>query len=377
VFSLCLAYAFSLARRAGVSRWIVAPACLASAFSLRNGAMAIVLWKDSLFAVVCFTFMILLTHLLLSVSLRNKWKYWGILGVLLGVIPLYRHDGLAIALTHDSDASNLFFGLSARRLLWLCSWRYVFYRRQKGIYIPVFKVQPLSTVWVQQLIYTMRTAVVITQDAPLSQKECTFLDQVRSLDDLWRPMSYVFPGQIYHPSYRMPVATSRINEYNSILLRLYSRYPGLFLHHFLRSTAYLYLPYQYKDDSPTGTVCLTIGPNELGLKMIPKFVPGWKFLSTIIGTHTARRLIWIFWMPAISRISNPPCVFYSRFPLERHSLARNYLPPIMFTLSHFASYGSEEIRFNLLPAFCFIRFLICLAFVRIRSTTTSDPHARP
>jgi len=79
--------------------------------------------------------MILLTHLLLSVSSETNGNMWGILGVLLGVIPLYRHDGLAIALPMILTLP-IFFWSQRKKVAWLCSWRYVFFYRVKRDYIP-------------------------------------------------------------------------------------------------------------------------------------------------------------------------------------------------------------------------------------------------
>lgn len=96
--SCALAYAFSLLLRAGVPRKLVLIVYAVALFSPRIAIHSITIWKDVPYSILCFLLTILLAHYFLNSAVRTKIAYWILLGVVLGLIPLFRHNGFALLL---------------------------------------------------------------------------------------------------------------------------------------------------------------------------------------------------------------------------------------------------------------------------------------
>jgi len=165
-----LAYAYSLLLRLGVPKVAVIIACLASMLSIRNGFMAMLLWKSTLHAAVILGITILLVHLLAGRDHKSVFG-WVVLGIALALCPLLRHNGLSV-----------FVGILV--LLPLFFW----HMRKRTI--AVVLVALLSYGAVQFALYTAlgvkkytqthmpanRVARYLTQDIPLCEKEYHLVD---------------------------------------------------------------------------------------------------------------------------------------------------------------------------------------------------------
>ena len=91
-----LAYAFTLMQRMSLRLLVLTVLFLAALFSIRNGTQTITIWKDTPYSILVFLFTVILAQFVFRESWRNRWLPWLLLGLVLGLIPLIRHNGLAL-----------------------------------------------------------------------------------------------------------------------------------------------------------------------------------------------------------------------------------------------------------------------------------------
>ncbi|MCX7016446.1 MAG: hypothetical protein NTW86_28465, partial [Candidatus Sumerlaeota bacterium] len=286
--SLLCAWGYSLLLRAGVPRFAVLVAWLVTLGSLRNGMMAIVLWKDVPYSAVVFAFTVLAARWLLDARIGARTVYWVGLGVALGLFPLYRHNGLPVLLVlllalpfvcWPVWKKALVAGAAAVLLLLLV----------KGGLYPLLHVSQPSFA---PLAMEMHLQSVWEQDVPLGQEDLAGLRDIEALPESWP--SYVGFGEVLAQAGAIRSAAAA-REWDSRLLR---RCPLLFVRDQLRVARYAYWPTRERG-IPMATVSRGIEQQNLGLATRPILPRIHEGLERLINRTLRPDLAWLVWSPAV------------------------------------------------------------------------------
>ena len=367
LLAACFAYAFTLLLRAGAPRWAVWIAYLAVLLSPRNGNLVIMLWKDVLYTIVVIAMTLMLAHTLLAPG-RRRLGYWIGLGLVWGVIPLYRHNGLII-LVGMLPVLPLFYWRAGRQVLLATLIALgLFFGVKKVLYsyLKVTFVRDTST-----LTYNIVHIIpVLKQDLSISESDYDFLAAIYPLHNPW-PFNPVMSIQIYYePDYNINFVNTHAQELRLIDRSLLSRYPCLYGRIYMRYTSCLWLPPQPAQDRIN---CLSYGiaGNRYGLAMNPLLPRGSLWLQKIIGATTQPFITWLFWRPAIHLY-----LFFIALGLSlyRHRDPRFLvvsMPVFLNALSLFIAAASQDHRYQF-PMTALSGFFLCLALIpllAIRRTT--------
>ncbi|MBE7560871.1 hypothetical protein HS125_18740 [bacterium] len=298
LFAGVQAYGFCLLVRAGVRRAVVLSAFALSLLSLRNALVVATVWKDVWFtALLAFAILVSLQLLLCARSRRRMWL-WIALGLAMGFLPLYRHNGLVLLAVYP-----LLLLLVFRR-----EWRRVAVASalalavlgvvKVGVYRH-YQVAPMdSRTW--GLFYSWQIAALLDQPVVLAPEEYELLDGARPFGEgAWdyrpeRPMS-----TIYHPLHGYKYIAAHEGEYFALYRALLLRYPLVFAWQRPATTAYLWWPGVYRSPMLSGgSFATNIRENHFGLEsrpVLPWVQKGLAFLAQ--GSYRAP-LLHDLWRPA-------------------------------------------------------------------------------
>jgi hypothetical protein len=360
--SLCLAYACVLLVRAGVPRVPVIVAYGAAVLSPHNGNTVVVLWKDIPYAIVVFLFVIMVTHMLLDPKRATKRLPWILLGGVLALIPLYRHNGLAIYVAM-LPALILVFWPSRRRVAWGLFTALFLFGAVKWVVFPVLDVTPIKK-W--ERLYRMRNitgriSALVDQDVPFAPAEYEFLSRVRAMDDRWAYSPITEVATIWNPRMDDSFGVRNLDRYIDLHDELLTRYPLVFLRHKMRNTNYLYWPPQPGEErirSSQGGIVR----NDLGLEMAPKSKRLHEWVTTYVNRSTAKDLIWLFWRPAFHLYAAVIAMGVLLWRLRDWRLVLPYSVYLVNTLGIFLYATSQHHRYQF-PLTVATGFLVCLAFL--------------
>lgn len=363
LMSATLAYGFSLLLRAGISRSLVMGFYLVALLSPKNGISAVVLWKDVLYSVVLSLFTLLLLHFLLDRGAREQRYRWIILGLLLALIPLYRHNGLLVFLAMLLLLPCMFWSL--RRYVILAIVVSIgFFVGTKYVLFPILDVKPRESIAYR--IHTMHTAIFVDQDVPFAQQEYEFLSNIRVMDRSWklRPIGRGGPTAGINRTF----ALRNIDRYTEIYHSLLSRYPLVYLRHRVANLAYLYSIPQPRDHL-FQTAYLGITANKSGLEMKPILPGGHNALKGIIQRTTKRPYNWLFWRPALIVFATLVALGAVLVRTRDARLLSVYVPVFLNVLSIAMVSPWQHYRF-MLPLTFISGVLVCLAFLPTTSRQT-------
>ena len=238
--SLTLAYACYLLLRAGVPNGVVLILFHIALLSPKNGILGVTLWKDIPFSILVLAISTLLLRLCFRRSGRFDSLYWIGLGVMLGFLPLLRHNGLVIL-----------FGIAP--LLPILYWRW---KIRALVLATVLSLALFGTVkygvysaldvkgWdgLNVYLYTVKSAILIDQDVPLAAAECDLLNQVRAIDgDRWAFNSHTGNTTV-NGKYNEEFALDNAPEYERLFNTLAVRYPLLLVQDHYERSHYVYMP---------------------------------------------------------------------------------------------------------------------------------------
>ncbi|MFH1743425.1 MAG: hypothetical protein ABIH23_30850 [bacterium] len=359
LLALALSLGLTLLLRAGISLRLIILVFLLALISPRNGNYAVVIWKDIFYTIVICLFTIMLARALLDKTQRNSIGFWILVGVLLGLTPLYRHNGI-IVLLGIPPLLPLFFWPSRKRvflaigtgLILFCGVKYGLYP-----FLSVSRVPSWAVYW-----NSAKIAALLHQDVPFSQEEYEFLNQVRALDDKWDYHRASASKTIFSPSFNYSFASDHIGNYNDIHLSLILRYPILILRHVLQSTSSLYwLPTPgYRDLSVISWLARGDSGAEHGFSKIfrnPRIS-----LERLVSVTEKDPWVWLFWRPALPLylVLFSACVVVWRTREVRFLIV--YLPVCLNTVSLVLGALAQDVRYQF-PLTFTSGFLVCLAFL--------------
>lgn len=289
-----LALGFSLLEQANVSRWILWPALLLTACSLKNTTMVISLIKDTPYAIVSVGLIVVLLHLLLKPADQKYLRFWVVAGLCLGLLPLLRHNGLLVTAGMAILLPVLF--RSHRQKAFLCGilaialWGVVAFA--------LLPLLPTEKEKVGPKLALAHLAILLDRDVPLNNEEYAFLNSLRTIDDRWdysvtRIESTVSPVGI-------KLNEDTIEQNKSRILHLYAdlllRNPLVAAQYFFERGQYLYVPW---DITPIETYFLGISSNEFGLFNFSLVLDWPDAIRHFLRTTEKPQWNWLFWRPAL------------------------------------------------------------------------------
>ncbi|MCX7015374.1 MAG: hypothetical protein NTW86_22950 [Candidatus Sumerlaeota bacterium] len=353
LMSALAAWGYSLLLRAGVAWGVVLAAWLATLLSPRNGMMALVLWKDVFYSIAMFAFTLLLAGRLLDSRIGAKARGWVLLGAALGVIPLYRHNGL-IVLAGFLPALPLAFWPRRRMALLACVVALcLFVGVKKGLY-PLLHVKPQT---IASHAVETRLAVLRNQDVPFAQEDLERLRRVGALPAEWVSA----PAASQPAAENAPASPLPGPEARSFILALARRYPLVLLRERFRTGMYLYWPPE-PAGRPMALAQRTIAPNNQGLAMRP-LLPGLHDgLETLLDWTAKPQLVWLAWRPALDLWAVAAAMAILLWRMRDFRFLIVYLPVLLNTAGLFLVGLSQEQRYQFPLTFA-AGFLACLALL--------------
>lgn len=243
--SFALAYGFGLLLRIGVPRLAVFPMFFIALLSPKNAILGITLWKDIPFSISILMISVLLLRMCFQRNVKFNAFYWIAIGILMGTLPLFRHNGLLILvilapilpLFYWRSRKNVFLFATVLSLVLFTTIKFGLY---PALDIKKWEDLPLY-------IYSPKISFLIDQDVPFSQDEYDFLNAVRKItDDRWdyNPST---PNTAYSKILDVRFAIDNIKVYQQLYFRLGRRYPLYFVQDHLERTNYIYALSHPKD----------------------------------------------------------------------------------------------------------------------------------
>jgi hypothetical protein len=323
------AWGFSLMRRAGVSRLVLAGCMGLSLLSPKNAAMIISLLKDTPYAICMLALTVALFHLILEPKERARWRLWCLVGLCLGLLPLFRHNGLLVLVAIPSLCAAFFPGFRRRALLagggGLLLWLLI----AKGL----FSVLPLEKEpSVGPRLLLAHEAVLIDRDVPLSNDEYKFLASIRRLDDRWAYSKFRIDGTVEPISFEWDPKKllDHTQAYTRHYINVMKRNPLLAAKYFFERGEYLYIPWRA---SHMETYILGIDLNKNRLYNIQYFLDSPKFFTELLLSSARPGFDTLFWRPALSLFA---CILATLLLLFRQRRALYLLPFSLVAINTFS-----------------------------------------
>lgn len=365
----CVSYACSLLLRAGVPRWTVFAAYALMLLSPRNGTMVVNLWKDTFYGIAVFLFVLLLAHLYLDERTWHNWRNWIASGILLGLIPLLRHNGLAI-LAGFVVLSVAWFPKSARRraLTMLAVSFFVFFGSRQAMY-RLLEVK-ITISQHSAISIAGKLAAVINNDVPLSPAEYQFLGKLRSFEDRWAySVVDVVPTIWGKNKFKLKDAVQEMESFRDTFRSIRTRYPLILLRHRLAFSSFIFSPFE-TDGRRVSMFAMHNDWGEIAqFPQNPWFPSLREALDHGLSLSATRRWNWLFWRPALALYATILGAFVLIRRTGQWGLLVIYAPVWMNTLAIWLAAPSARQRFQF-PQTLSAAFLFALAFVALWNEAT-------
>ncbi len=222
-------------------RWRVPWPAVAIAFALallspRIGVMSVSMWKDVPFAVLVFALTLLLALFFAEERVRTRWPFWIAFGIVLGLIPLIRHNGLVVLIVMTPFALWGFLPYWKGTAISLAIAWAIFLAMKLLVYPPLladdYVGEATPDFWAKWMTLN-DSRRLLAYDPPLAAEEYEFLKQVKILNPEDNALMYATdrfaandPVRDYNFKTEV-TATGRLNEASDLVQRLRSRYPLL------------------------------------------------------------------------------------------------------------------------------------------------------
>ena len=353
LLALCVAFAYTLLLRAGVHCAVVIFGVAVTILSPRNFMYAVSAWKDTPYTIVLCLFSCLLLLLLLSPPARNRRSLYIGLGLLLALIPLYRHNGLAVFVGMAGILPLMLWPLR-RNLALLLAVALSSYLCVKLLLYPALDVQKHPDLTVQAFGATVLLTSLYQEDVPLSAEESAFLGTILARQHIGNPALAIRTWR----SFDYKFAKEHHERYMSIVASLAARYPLLLLKSYVSVTDYIYNPIPPK--AFQGEMYLTTNAFS---KHDTSVLPAQKESIIRWLVHTQKRpWNWIIWRPALALYITliSLIVLVLRHRDIRYSIV--YFAVIFNTVSLLLVPGTTTFRYQY-PLTFMAAFLLCLCFL--------------
>lgn len=363
LMSFAMALACCTLSRLRVKPFVVWGIFLVSVLSPRNATIAIYLEKDVIFSLLIF---ILLSVLALNVTRvsknRNVFYYFG-LGLLLTLIPLYRHNGIFIS--YPVLLLMPFFMKRTWRLAITFATYFIITMFIRSYLYPRITTDPYPLGYANACIYNM--AAFVFEDIPLAEEEYEFFSNMENMEEKWA-YNYV-SGGVGFSSFNLKYAHDHQPEIIRLMQSLMRRYPLVYGVHHLRRTTYIYQAYV---GQPTPfTLCSTycdqirnsILPNKYNIhesSFFPRIKA--KFQKLLLQLN-AREYGWLFMRPAITLYVSLLALGWIILRNRNYRLLIVYAPPLINTFGLFALCVAQCARY-LYPMTLTAGFLVGLATIK-------------
>lgn len=387
VLSLALSLGADLLWRLGIHRAAVIGAYLVALLSPKNSNQVVALMKDVPFAAATLGACVLLAALLVSEPLRRKVWPWVALGLVLAGCRLVRHNGSAVLYPMLLLAGLLFWRGHLRAVVLAALVAVVAILGVRTDLYAAMRV-PHYEFNATLLAELSRLGSVVHQRVPLSEREAVFLDKARSLEDGWAYDAVSMGGVYYTAAHPLDwgFMLHHRAEFDRLFFSLAARNPLVYLRHSLQNLDYLFAPVAHEAtpiEGPMTRTAETIPAAERwGLKTTP-LLPG-LYRATVEELSSSDRpaYTWLFWRPTLSIYACVAAMIVLLWRTRDWRFVAIYLPPLLVLPSLTMAFV-QCVRF-VLPATFTAPFLVCLAFMPLRTsgashsptdvTSQGDPH---
>jgi hypothetical protein len=361
----------------GVRKYILWITSIIFAVAQVNSFMVNTLWKD-----VPYTILLVICTVLLTIIIQNKGVWLDrkgnciSLGIVLGLINLFRHNGFLVSLGVLLALFIVFRTYFRRMILVVSTYMIALLIVQMGLY-SWLRVNRIQVVGIT-LLHPISAYVVSNQINALTTQETKFLDQIHPLKDGWKKYSCYEIGYLqYDPKTNLPLIINNPNMMIKILLKLIWSNPGIYFNHAICSSSYLWsIP--HPKGSPQELIYI---PSESyyqlfywythhykdQLEPAPISLPLNRLLSEIYYKSTSNEYLLIFWRPALYLYLYIIAIFVSTFVLRKpyYLIA---LPLIINTITMMIISPSSSIRYQYIAyvdALLFFLPLIALSSIKL------------
>lgn len=373
LLSATLAYAFTSLLRFGVPRWAVGLAFVVTLVSPQFGHMAIALVKDTPYALVLFWITLLLAERLLGSEPKSEHRSWIVIGALLALATLFRHNGILVTVGMVVLLPFFFWKQRRGAVLAGISAVVLLMGTRVGLY-QAFDVQGRNFTH-RATTFAWHIGAMVEQDVPLAQEEFEFLDQIRKFDaKRWHYSPTSVASTIWgDPNAQLdfPFADAELTRLTALHNELLLRYPALFVRHLLRANAYLFWPPRPADTTEIVDLTFFLPANssplermrKIGHPMAPLLPEGKDTIKKLLRPTLHRQATggWILWRPALYMYLSILAGFLA---VRRTGDWRLLilLGPVLLNTASLAFGVAQEARFQF-PVFLSMGFLCALAAI--------------
>jgi hypothetical protein len=252
--SLVVAWSLKRLRQWGMPRGLACTTCGALALLPATGILAITLWKDIPYSIGMLVLSLWVMEIIQS---RGAWLAqrfsWILLGVVLGLVALYRHNGLPVALGLPVLLAAAYYRYWRRLALALAVAGALIW----GVGGPLYRniTRPIAPAPIRAQVGTaeangyFRVVICIQHIAahtaagtPLTPGEQAFLDGLYPLKDgRWPYNPYRFIGGMnLDVLHSWPKWDANKEDLTALAIRLFWRRPAVNLRHVLASSSYIW-----------------------------------------------------------------------------------------------------------------------------------------
>lgn len=370
IYCLLMAYVLAYQLRIGVPVKIVFAIFLFVLIVPTHALMAIHLWKDVIYSYLILLLTILLARVTFDMAACRRIGLWLFIGVTLGLIPLFRHNGLLILLACAVLLPVVCWPLRKRAFISIAV-ALLLLGGVKLCVFPLLKIEKPTGVGAMML--TAQVAAMIDQDVPMDPSEFSFLKQVRSLEDRWayNPLSSrptLFPQAPLY--YDFEFASSHQTEYERLGKSLFFRFPYVFAKNFMVTHKMMFSPFGV-NGLDNETFFLGIDRNNLGLESKPIFPGAQEALTKFVNGSNTPVFGWLCWRQAIYLYLLLITTFLAVLRFRDLRLLLVFSPPLLNMLSVMLVGISPNFRYDY-PEVLTILFLIGFLFISKTNMATLD-----
>ncbi len=295
VLAFMLSYGFVFLLRLGVRRDLVYLSFGLVLIWPLFGVYAITIRKGVAYAITTLEVTICLTRLILDRQARESWSSWIALGIGLGLMPLFRVNGLLVLWCILPVLLVAFY--KHPRVYASACLMFVLYYGFTTVAVPFFRPRPRIPAQSSRGLQ-MSVGSLIAQDLPFAPDEYAYLHRVRPLTDQW---GY---STVYTRDYRNKLNKRYLRrnhgEFMDIAKSLVGRYPLLLIKSRFDAAAYLFSPNGRPGE--TAINCYSLDVHRLypykrtEASLFPQLRT---WVSAALIRTKKPDLIWLFWRPTL------------------------------------------------------------------------------
>jgi hypothetical protein len=314
LFSLVVGWGLTILNELGAPAAVTWGLSFIFALSPVNGALSIALWKDIPYSIALLVLALITVKIIISDGIwLTKPRHWILLGAILSLVTLYRHNGLAPAV---ATVLALLVAYRRHRLPLTVGLGLAIFIRW-GVTGPLYDLAQVhrDSKLNACALFVHHIGAYIVAEVDISQADRDYLNRIRPLEDNWRYNCYSIDDTIWdgkidyapiseHPDRFIQIYLSLITQQPSVLLNHLACSSTLVWHVTRPSGGYLFTTGMYVEDGKIRTIF----PNDSGLVEGSKLPKVQRFLFKLIAVTAEPKWSWLVWRPALYLYATLICV---------------------------------------------------------------------